>query len=108
MPVSGSQILKRGTKMGRTVISYSMALDKTLSRFDNYRKALRKEDREIFDELMRLAKKQVQSGSMAQSPNVFDSMSMAMLISIKKQLNEYGRKIDILIEKEKMKENEKC
>ncbi|MDH5719997.1 MAG: hypothetical protein OEZ13_05165 [Spirochaetia bacterium] len=85
--------------MGRTVMPYSMALEKTIARFKNYRRALRKEDRDIFDELMRAAKKQIQSGAMAQNPNAFDSMSMAMLIEIKKTLDDYCKKVDFLIEK---------
>jgi len=74
--------------MGRTVAAYSMVIDQVIRRFDQYRRTLRREDREAFDDLMRIAKMQVQAGVMAQHPNAFDSMSMAMLIHLQKEIRE--------------------
>lgn len=82
--------------MGRTVAPFSQIIDVVIARFDNYRKALRREDREIFDELMRVAKRQVQAGVMAQNPNAFDSMSMAMLIELKKEMQQLRHEIEKL------------
>ena len=53
--------------MGRTVMPYSRAVEATNDRLAEFRKALRKDDREIFDELMRYAKTQIQVGVMASS-----------------------------------------
>ena len=80
--------------MGRTVIPYSIKIDLVISRFDQFRKGLRREDRERFDELMRYAKRQVQAGVMAQHPNAFDSLSMAMHLELKKQIDELIRRIE--------------
>lgn len=80
--------------MGRTVAPYSMVIDQVIHRFDNYRKTLRREDREAFDDLMRVAKMQVQAGVMAQHPNAFDSMSMAMLIHLQRELRELRKEIN--------------
>ena len=74
--------------MGRTVVPYSLVIEQVMHRFDNYRRTLRREDREAFDDLMRVAKMQVQAGVMAQHPNAFDSMSMAMLVQLKREINE--------------------
>ena len=74
--------------MGRTVAPYSMVIEQIAGRFDNFRRTLRRNDREAFDELMRVAKLQVQAGVMAQHPNAFDSMSMAMLIYLKREIDE--------------------
>jgi hypothetical protein len=74
--------------MGRTVVPYSLVIEQVLRRFDNYRRTLRRQDREAFDELMRVAKMQVQAGVMAQHPNAFDSMSMAMLVHLKREIDE--------------------
>jgi len=74
--------------MGRTVVPYSLVIEQVLHRFDNYRRTLRREDRAAFDELMRVAKMQVQAGVMAQHPNAFDSMSMAMLVHLKREIEE--------------------
>jgi len=79
--------------MGRTVAPYSLVIEQVLSRFENFRRTLRREDREAFDELMRVARLQVQAGVMAQHPNAFDSMSMAMLIHLKRELKELKKQI---------------
>jgi hypothetical protein len=74
--------------MGRTVTAYSMVIDQVIRRFDSYRRTLRRPDREAFDDLMRIARMQVQAGVMAQHPNAFDSMSMAMLIHLQREITE--------------------
>ena len=79
--------------MGRTVVPYSLVIEQGMHRFDNYRRTLRREDREAFDDLMRVAKMQVQAGVMAQHPNAFDSMSMAMLVQLKREINELKKNI---------------
>ena len=79
--------------MGRTVVPYSLVIEQVMHRFDNYRRTLRREDREAFDDLMRVAKMQVQAGVMAQHPNAFDSMSMAMLVQLKREINELKKNI---------------
>lgn len=79
--------------MGRTVMPYSLVIEQVLRRFDNYRRTLRRQDREAFDELMRVAKMQVQAGVMAQHPNAFDSMSMAMLVQLKREIDELRTEI---------------
>lgn len=90
--------------MGRTVLAYSMAIERVIARFKNYRRGLRAEDKEIFDELMRIAKRQVQAGVMAQHPNAYDAMSMAMHVSLLKQVKSLGAKLDKLItDKDKQK-----
>ena len=80
--------------MGRTVTAYSMVIDQVIRRFENYRRTLRREDREAFDDLMRIARMQVQAGVMAQHPNAFDSMSMAMLVHLKREIRELKKQIN--------------
>jgi len=80
--------------MGRTVVPYSIKMDLVISRFDQFRKALRREDREKFDELMRYARHQVQAGVMAQHPNAFDSLSMAMHLELKKQIDKLAIRVE--------------
>jgi len=79
--------------MGRTVVPYSMKMDLVISRFEAFRKGLRRNDREKFDELMRAAKMQVQAGVMAQHPNAFDSISMAIHLELKKQIDEIAARL---------------
>jgi hypothetical protein len=74
--------------MGRTVVPYSLVIEQVVHRFENYRRTLRREDREAFDLLMRVAKMQVQAGVMAQHPNAFDSMSMAMIVHLQREIEQ--------------------
>jgi len=71
--------------MGRTLKPYSMQMDLVEERFKNFRRALRKEDQKIFDELIHAARLQAQAGVMASAPNPFDSMAMAMLIEMRRE-----------------------
>jgi len=92
--------------MGRTVAPYSVKMELVAARFDNFRKALRRQDRERFDELMRSAKNQVQAGVMAQHPNAFDSISMAIHLDLKRQIDELNQRFDqILNQRLKQTEN---
>ncbi len=80
--------------MGRTVTPYSMQLQIIRRRLQNFRRALRKEDQLIFDELFRHAKFNVQAGVMAANPNPIDSILLAILIEQQKQINELRRQLD--------------
>lgn len=66
---------------------YSRAVEAMNERFQDFKRGLRKDDREIFDELMRYAKTQIQTGVMGSNPNPFDSMSLIMHIQLAKKLN---------------------
>ena len=80
--------------MGRTVMPYSRAVDAANERLAEFRRGLRKDDREIFDELMRYAKTQIQAGVMASSPNPFDSMSL--IIQLAKQVKALLAEVETL------------
>lgn len=67
-----------------------------MERFKDFEKALRKDDREVFQELMRFAKTQIQTGVMASNPNPFDSMSLTMHIQIMKKLSSALEEIEKL------------
>jgi len=75
---------------------YSRAVEATDLRLQDFRKSLRKDDREIFDELMRYAKTQIQAGVMAANPNPFDSMSLTMHIQLAKKLKNALAEIEKL------------
>ena len=75
---------------------YSSAVDAANERLAEFRRGLRKDDREIFDELMRYAKTQIQAGVMASSPNPFDSMSLIMHIQLAKQVKALLAEVETL------------
>ena len=54
--------------MGKTVESYRMALEEEIHRWDGFAKALRKEDREAFEELMDMYRSYASEGNNAKRP----------------------------------------
>ncbi|EQA44874.1 hypothetical protein LEP1GSC050_2277 [Leptospira broomii serovar Hurstbridge str. 5399] len=82
--------------MGRTVIPYSRQMQQVESSLNEFRRGLRRPDQAIFDELIRIAKMQVQAGVMASSPYPIDSMLLTMVIDLKKETSLLKREIEKL------------
>lgn len=74
--------------MGRTIAPYSRQMLQIEENLSDFRRSLRKSDQEIYDDLIRTAKLQVQAGVMASLPYPIDSMILSMLIETKKEINE--------------------
>lgn len=66
--------------MGRTVSPYSWQIERLRERFRRFRRALRREDQKLFDDLMLFAKLHVQAGVMAASPNPADTVFLSIMI----------------------------
>lgn len=79
--------------MGRTIIPYSRQILQIEESLSEFRRALRKTDQEIFDELIRNAKLQVQAGVMAASPYPIDAMLLTMMIELKKEIQNLKKEI---------------
>ncbi|TGK01680.1 hypothetical protein EHO59_11250 [Leptospira semungkisensis] len=84
--------------MGRTVIPYSRQMQYVESSLGQFRRGLRKPDQEIFDELIRVAKLQVQAGVMASSPYPIDTMLLTMMIDLKKEIFRLRKELENLRE----------
>ena len=74
--------------MGKTVESYRMALEDEIRRWNNYAKALRKEDKEAFDTLMDACRNHASAGSNATQPILFEPMIISMLVSMQKKITQ--------------------
>ena len=74
--------------MGRTLPTYNMLILQELEKDEwrKFRRALRKEDQEIFDELFIAPKTQMQAGAYASSARPFEMMLICMLIELKRKL----------------------
>ncbi|MDF3818271.1 hypothetical protein P3G55_00080 [Leptospira sp. 96542] len=79
--------------MGRTISPYSRQILQIEDSLSEFRRALRKSDKLIFDDLMRNAKLQVQAGVMAAHPYPIDSMLLTMMIELKKEISELKSKM---------------
>jgi hypothetical protein len=68
--------------MGKTCPTYRMLLDEEIASWEQFRRALRKEDREAFDSLMDGVRTRASASSNAARLNPFESMVMAALVEL--------------------------
>lgn len=73
--------------MGRTVESYRMALDREAQRWSGFARALRKDDRTAFDQLMDICRNYASASSNSTRPILFEPMVMSILLHQQKMLN---------------------
>ena len=66
--------------MGKTVPAYRMVLEEEIGRWSGFARALRKSDRESFDELMDMCRNYASESSCATNPLVFEPMVMSILL----------------------------
>ena len=83
--------------MGRTIAPYSIQMEMVEHRFSKFRRALRKQDQELADDLFRYAKFHVQAGVMAANPNPADSMLFAMLLEQQRKIRELESQVKALM-----------
>lgn len=83
-------------KMGKTVESYRMALDRELQSWSGFARALRKEDRTAFDRMMDACRNYASAGGNATRPVLFESMVMSILLHQQKTLNRLEKKLDAI------------
>ena len=79
--------------MGKTVESYRMALDRELQRWSGFARALRKEDRKVFDQLMDICRNYASAASNAARPILFEPMVMSILLHQQKILNRLEKEL---------------
>ncbi|MDG6222211.1 MAG: hypothetical protein IAX21_10660 [Candidatus Bathyarchaeota archaeon] len=79
--------------MGKTVESYRLKLDKEVQRWSSFTRALRKNDRETFDQLMDICRNYASASSNATRPVVFEAMVMCILLEQQKTLNGLKKEI---------------
>ena len=79
--------------MGKTVESYRMALDREVQRWSFFARALRKEDRTTFEQIMDICRNYASAGSNATRPILFESVVLSILLHQQKILNKIERKL---------------
>jgi hypothetical protein len=80
--------------MGRTVPTFRMALENEIRRWmKGYGKALRKNDRDIFDTVMNLSRLHGDAGTMSGHPIIFEVMMMNIILEQEKQLLEVQKQV---------------
>ena len=79
--------------MGKTVESFRMALEGEINRWNGFAHALRKHDREAFDELMDMCRTYASESGNATNPIVFEPMVMSILIGQQRRIRELEKKL---------------
>ena len=72
--------------MGRTVLPYSHVWEEERSRWQKFRRALRREDQIQFDRLFESARLHLQAGVYASNPWPLESILLSMLLEHQKAL----------------------
>jgi hypothetical protein len=83
--------------MDRTAESYRISLEQEISRWNGFVRALRKDDREAFEELMEMGRSFATEGSNATQPATFEPMVMSILLAHQKNLQELECKLNELL-----------
>ncbi len=79
--------------MGRTASTYRILTESEIGKWNEFRKALRKKDRETFDELMKKVRNHASATSYMAPLDIFDCMSMAILLEHEKEIAELKKKV---------------
>jgi hypothetical protein len=75
--------------MGKTVESYRIALEQEISRWNGFARALRKDDKEAFDELMDMCRSFASPSGNATNPVVFEPMVMSIILAQAEKIREF-------------------
>ena len=86
--------------MGRTVLPYSHVWEEERSRWQKFRRALRKEDQAHFDRLFELARLHIQAGVYASNPWPLESMLLSMLLEHEKAIEALEARLQDIQERE--------
>ena len=81
--------------MGRTLPTYNMLILQELEKdeWKRFRRALRKGDQEVFNQLFIAPRTRMQAGAYASNPKPFETMLLCMLIELKKELRLLEQKV---------------
>ena len=82
--------------MGKTVESYRMALESEIHRWDGFARALRKDDREAFEELMDMCRSYAMAGSNATNPIIFEPMLISIALFLHRKTSELEKKLNAI------------
>ena len=81
--------------MGKTVESYRMALENEINRWNSFVRALRKDDREAFEEMMDMCRSYASAAGNATSPILFEPFILSILLAQQKRILTLEKKLGI-------------
>ncbi|MEM0449024.1 MAG: hypothetical protein QW520_04295 [Methanomassiliicoccales archaeon] len=78
--------------MGRTVPSYRMTLESTIQSWSEYRRALPKEDREVFDQMVNKARMHASASTYAAFADPVEGALLSILLEQEKEIQRLRRR----------------
>jgi hypothetical protein len=84
--------------VGRTVLSFTQKILALESDWSKFRRALRREDQEILDDLFDFAKYHSASSSYFSTPSPIEPVFMAMLIELMKEIKKLRSELECKVE----------
>jgi hypothetical protein len=82
--------------MGRTIATFHQLIEQTQARFAKFRRALRREDQQVFDELFARVKYYAASGSFEAAWEPLEVIFLAMLVAQQKEMRALAVRLEIL------------
>ena len=82
--------------VGKTVESYRIALDTEIQSWNGFARALRTDDREVFEQMTDACRNHASAGSNATRPEVFEPMVMSILLEQQKKLSRLEKELDAI------------
>jgi hypothetical protein len=79
--------------MGRTVPTFTNLIDAELASWSKFRRGLRKDDQEIFDEIFRAAKLHLAENFYAMRAIPFESIMMSIAVEQQKKIRQLEEEI---------------
>jgi hypothetical protein len=93
---NGENRIHGGLVVGRTVESYRIAMEEEIHTWDGFARALRKDDREAFDELMDICRNLASASSCATNPIILEPMIMSMLLAQQELIRTLEKKLSTI------------
>ena len=82
--------------MGRTVPTFTMVIQQEMESWTKFRRGLRREDQEAFDDLFRAARLQLAGCAYAARPIPFESIAIAMLVAQQRSIRELQQALNAM------------
>ncbi|HKQ72337.1 MAG TPA: hypothetical protein VJ810_01320 [Blastocatellia bacterium] len=82
--------------MGRTVSPYSIVLADQQKRLSKFRRTLRKQDQELFDEIFERARLHAQAGVQSSNPDPMESIFISVLIEMLRDARHLKARVEEL------------
>ena len=87
--------------MGKTIVSYRIALEDEICRWKGFANALRVDDKVAFDALMDACRNYASAGSNATQPIIFEPMMVSILLSQQKKIMRLEKALDAAAQRTK-------